>query len=91
MSSEQLAHPKSINKLPVDIERIRLGKYLRPINMAKKKRLKKVGEAIASGELISKKGQISETNLPKRLVVKNALIFPEMLSFDLTILKRRKV
>ena len=84
-------YPKSINKLLVNIERIRLEKYLRPINMAKKKRLKKVGEVIVFRELISKEGQISETNLPKRLVIKDTLIFLELLSFDLTILKRRKM
>ena len=57
--------------------------------MARKKRLKK--EAIISRELISKEGQILETNPPKGLVAKGALIFPELLSFNLTILKRRKV
>ena len=90
-SSKQLAYPKSINELPADIERIGLGKYSRPISTARKKRLKRVGEAIVSRELISKEGQISEINLPKRLVAKDALIFLELLSFDLTILKRRKV
>ena len=49
-------YSKSINKLPVDIERIKLEKYLRPINMARKKRLKKVGEVIIFKKLISKKG-----------------------------------
>jgi len=91
MSSKQLAHPKSINELPADIKRIRLRKYLRPISTAKKKRLKGVREAIIFRELISKEGQISEINLPKRLVVKDALIFPELLLFNLTILKKRKV
>ena len=90
-SSEQLAHPKSTNELPADIERIGLGKYSRPTSTARKKRSKRVGEAIASGELTSKEGQTSETNPPKRLVAKDALIFPELPSFDLTILKRRKV
>jgi hypothetical protein len=61
---------KSINKLPVDIERISLEKYLRPINTARKKRLKKFGEAIAFRELIFKKGQILEINLPKRLYIR---------------------
>jgi len=56
MSNKQLAHSKSINELPADIERIGLGKYLRPISTARKKRLKKVGEVIISGELISKEG-----------------------------------
>jgi len=59
--------------------------------MARKKISKKVRKAIISRELISKEGQILEINLPKRLVVKDALIFPELLLFDLTILKRRKV
>ena len=49
-------YPKSINELPIDIERIRLGKYLRPISIAKKKRLKKVGEIIIFRESISKEG-----------------------------------
>ena len=84
-------HPKSINELPADIERIGLEKYLRPINTAKKKKLKKVGEVIVFGELTSKEGQILEINLPKRLVAKDALIFLELPLFDLTILKRRKV
>ena len=49
-------YPKSINKLPIDIERINLEKYLRPISTARKKRLKKVGEIIISRELIFKEG-----------------------------------
>ena len=48
-------HFKSTNKLPVNIERIKLKKYLRPISTAKKKRLKKVREAIIFRELTSKK------------------------------------
>ena len=84
-------YPKSTNKLPADIKRIGLGKHLRPINTARKKRSKKVREATTFRELISKEGYILETNPPKRLVVKDVLIFPELLSFNLTILKRRKV
>ena len=91
ISSKQLVHPKSTNKLPADIERIGLEKYSKPTSTARKKRSKKVKEAIASEELTSKEGKISETNPPKRLVVKDTLIFPELPSFDLTILKRRKV
>jgi len=49
-------YPKSINKLPADIERIRLKKYSRPISTAKKKRLKKVGKVIIFRELIFKEG-----------------------------------
>ena len=75
-------YPKSINKLPVDIERISLGMYSRSIGAGRKKRLKKGGEAIISRVLTFKEGIL--------LVVKNALIFPELLLFDLTILKRRK-
>ena len=68
-----------------------MGKYLRPISTARKKRLKKVREVIISGELISKEGQILEINPPKRLVVKDALIFLKLPLFDLTILKRKKI
>ena len=49
-------HSKSINKLLIDIERIGLKKYLRPISTAKKKRLKKIREVIIFRELISKEG-----------------------------------
>ena len=56
MSSKQLTYLKSINELPVDIERIGLGKYLRPTSTAKKKRLKKVREVIVPRELIFKEG-----------------------------------
>jgi len=59
--------------------------------MARKKRLKKVREAIVFRELIFKEGQISEINLFKRLLIKDALIFPELLLFNLTILKKRNV
>jgi len=56
--------------------------YFRFIGAERKKRLKKGSEAIISEVLIFKEG-IS-------LVIKNTLIFPELLSFNLTILKRRK-
>ena len=79
---KQLAHPKSINELPIDIERIGLGVYSKPIGVGRKKRSKKGSEAITSRVLTFKEGTL--------LVEKNALIFPELLSFDLTILKRRK-
>ena len=59
--------------------------------MDRKKRSKKVWETIISRELIPKKGQILEINPPKSLVIKDVLIFLEMLSIDLTILKGRKV
>jgi len=49
-------YPKSTNELPVNIERIGLGKYLRPISTDRKKRLKKVGEVIVFRELIFKEG-----------------------------------
>ena len=91
MSNKQLAHPKSTNELPADIERIGLRKHLRPINTAKKKRLKKVKKATVFRKLISKEGHILETNPLKKLVTKDALIFLELLLFNLTILKRKKV
>jgi hypothetical protein len=56
--------------------------YSRSINTGKKKKSKKSSEIIAFGVLTFKKGIL--------LVVKNTLIFLELLSFNLTILKRRK-
>ena len=57
--------------------------YSRPIGVGRKKRSKKGSEAIISRVLTFEEERIS-------LVVKNALVFPELLSFNLTILKRRK-
>ena len=82
LTSKQLAYPKSINELFIDIERIGLGVYFRSIGIGRKKRLKKGSETIISRVLIFKEGIL--------LVAKNTLIFLELLSFNLTILKRRK-
>ena len=56
--------------------------YSKPIGIERKKRLKKGSKAIISRVLIFKEGIL--------LVIKNTLIFLELLSFNLTILKRRK-
>ena len=56
--------------------------YSRFIGVGRKKRSKKGSEIIAFRVLTFEEGTL--------LVAKNALIFLELLSFDLTILKRRK-